>query len=68
MNHDHDTVWAAIGKSLMWAGALIGSVTLAQVQAVLGIVATSLVIAGSAVSLYTALKRKAWRESQRGDL
>ncbi len=68
MSHDHDSVWAAVGKSVAWALALAGSVTLSQVQAVLGIVATCLVIAGSAVSLYTALKRKAWRESQRGDL
>ena len=68
MNHDNDTVWAVIGKTLMWIGALIGSVSLAQVQAVLGLIATSLVILGSAVSLYTALKRKAWRITQRGDL
>jgi hypothetical protein len=67
-SESHDTVLAAFGKSLMWVGALIGSVTLAQVQQVLGIIATCMVIAGSAVSLYTALKRKAWRDSRRADL
>lgn len=61
---DHDTVWAAVGKATAWALALVGSISLADVQAVLGIIATCLVIVGSTVNLYTALKRKAWKESK----
>jgi hypothetical protein len=68
MNQHDDSVLTSLCKTVAWLMALIGSVQLAQVQQVLGLIATLLVIAGSAVSLYTALKRKAWRDSQRGDL
>lgn len=63
MGHS-DSIWAAIVKTASWVAALLGSVALAEWQALAGLICTCLVAAGAAVSLYTALKRKAWRDTK----
>tara|TARA_R110000868_G_scaffold2620_4_gene18721 strand:- start:1734 stop:1940 length:207 start_codon:yes stop_codon:yes gene_type:complete len=67
MNNEQDSIWMAIMKSLLWTGALVSSITLAEIQAILGIIATTLVILGSAISLYTAIKRKAWQQTEKDE-
>lgn len=62
MTEHQDSLWAAFAKVLAWMLALIGSIQLAQVQAVLGIIATSLVIVGSALNIFIVLKKRAWRQ------
>lgn len=62
MTEHQDSLWAALAKAVAWMLALIGSIQLAQVQAVLGIIATSLVIVGSALNIFIVLKKRAWKQ------
>lgn len=60
-----DSLWAEAGKGAAWAAALVGSITLAQVQEVLGLASTLLVGTLAAVNLYTAIRRKQWKAPPR---
>ena len=63
MTEQQDSLWAALAKTVAWVLALVGSIQLAQVQAVLGIIATCLVIVGSGLNIFIVLKKRAWQHS-----
>ena len=61
MNPDHEnSVWAVVGKSLLYAVSLIASLTISQIQAVVGLVSTMLIASVAAVNLYLL-----WRDKVR---
>lgn len=56
MNHDHDTLGAALGKTAALIAAWFGAVKLGDVQLVVSIISGSLVGLLAAVNLFRAVR------------